>query len=1078
MQHSNLLPYQQCTVNWVTKQLGDKRRSVRRFLVADEVGLGKTKVASELIQNFLKEKPNLFVVYVTSSLDISQQNRRKLCKSPDEMIHTDRVCLLYNSHLPTRGLRVLSLTPSTSFDLSKGTGSIKERAYIARYLAKRFNFASDILIDRLKGMASRQNFNFEFDQTAYVTNLPPERVCSAIDSAWEKSGAVEKLRSSRTHKSEFNKVVSKLRFEMAKAILNNLNPDLIIMDEVQKFPQLIETNTDGEPKHETAKGFLKSEIPTLLLSATPFRTFVSAAEAHQKSIHVEELKKVLLFLTASPQETQKLTDLLHSYTSNLKKLSKENVQTIVNQKQKIQLQIMKYISRAERINFEEEAHAPFQERIMNPERYQLTRSHIAEYLRLKSAVTSKRSFLHLWRSGQAPLSYMHGDYKILDRISDTNHLKIASDRNLFSDQGRSEKHCKLSYLKEDLLKDRELRNFLWIPPTRPYYSGEGIYSPENIQRIKPKKGLIFSSWSFVPRMIAAELSAWNSVKDKKYTTQNPLKDNISSYFKFWHPSLWIATTITHESFESANSYKNLLKLAEKDIRSRLAREGWTISKKGIDTWELLSALDFQTNEDFLKYISIHFLRPTNEFTRREKKAQSNPVLLKRADLAKLRMKVESRVVSNKAVSELAEIAISSPAICLLRTFLSLEVLKSDCDGEVLGRIADFCARNWKAFFNRHGTAKVINSSYSNRLTYADKLQRYLKDGNIQAVLDEYIYHLQPGNDEEAYREVLKKLAVVFGPKGGNLQIQMGKKRKPKRVRAEMIAMFGKTDDQSASRESVRESFNSPFWPFVLATTSVGQEGLDFHLYCKDIYHWNLPANPVDFEQREGRINRFNSLWVRESLCRSVKISTSQAPFWKKLYSEAFEHSHRNDRYNLGMSPHWTFTPKVKDIDRGYVRHMLIIPGSEEGPRYKSLLRDLELYRLTLGQPNQSKFMEDLKSNDYLKQIDIRGLTICLFPIEKKFWKKKLLEKFRNESSWELLIADARDLIRTMKRDPNWLLRSKKINRDILILRSGSLKQKKSKSLFALLDFVNPYNEIHDCTPVIGLNDDEKKLKRA
>jgi len=36
------------------------------------------------------------------------------------------------------------------------------------------------------------------------------------------------------------------------------------------------------------------------------------------------------------------------------------------------------------------------------------------------------------------------------------------------------------------------------------------------------------------------------------------------------------------------------------------------------------------------------------------------------------------------------------------------------------------------------------------------------------------------------------------------------------------------------------------------TTSIGQEGLDFHYYCRKIVHWNLPSNPVDLEQREGR----------------------------------------------------------------------------------------------------------------------------------------------------------------------------------------------------------------------------------
>ena len=41
------------------------------------------------------------------------------------------------------------------------------------------------------------------------------------------------------------------------------------------------------------------------------------------------------------------------------------------------------------------------------------------------------------------------------------------------------------------------------------------------------------------------------------------------------------------------------------------------------------------------------------------------------------------------------------------------------------------------------------------------------------------------------------------------------------------------------KERVRAAFNSPFWPFVLVSTSVGQEGLDFHHYCHAITHWNL-----------------------------------------------------------------------------------------------------------------------------------------------------------------------------------------------------------------------------------------------
>ena len=81
--------------------------------------------------------------------------------------------------------------------------------------------------------------------------------------------------------------------------------------------------------------------------------------------------------------------------------------------------------------------------------------------------------------------------------------------------------------------------------------------------------------------------------------------------------------------------------------------------------------------------------------------------------------------------------------------------------------------------------------------------------------------------------------------------------KTRRLRSHFAVRFGRgtaEDSQNVQRETqVREAYNSPFWPFILASTSVGQEGLDFHQYCHAILHWNLPGNPVDLEQREGRV---------------------------------------------------------------------------------------------------------------------------------------------------------------------------------------------------------------------------------
>ena len=90
------------------------------------------------------------------------------------------------------------------------------------------------------------------------------------------------------------------------------------------------------------------------------------------------------------------------------------------------------------------------------------------------------------------------------------------------------------------------------------------------------------------------------------------------------------------------------------------------------------------------------------------------------------------------------------------------------------------------------------------------------------------------------------------------------------MRARFAARFGVEENPEDGTEptrsdAIRSAFNSPFWPFVLASTSVGQEGLDFHLYCHAVVHWNLPSNPVDLEQREGRVHRYKGHAVRKNL---------------------------------------------------------------------------------------------------------------------------------------------------------------------------------------------------------------------
>jgi hypothetical protein len=171
------------------------------------------------------------------------------------------------------------------------------------------------------------------------------------------------------------------------------------------------------------------------------------------------------------------------------------------------------------------------------------------------------------------------------------------------------------------------------------------------------------------------------------------------------------------------------------------------------------------------------------------------------------------------------------------------------------------------------------------------------------------------------------------------------------------------DQESARQPQIRNAFNSPFWPFVLATTSVGQEGIDFHWWCHAVVHWNLPANPVDFEQREGRVNRFGGHAVRRNIAathRADVMNSIELDPWKAAYDAASERS-----TELGeFAPYWTY-PGIFKVQR----QLLSYPLSRDTGKARALKDDLALYRLAFGQPRQ----EDLL--DFLRRRGVDGTNV-------------------------------------------------------------------------------------------------------
>lgn len=129
---------------------------------------------------------------------------------------------------------------------------------------------------------------------------------------------------------------------------------------------------------------------------------------------------------------------------------------------------------------------------------------------------------------------------------------------------------------------------------------------------------------------------------------------------------------------------------------------------------------------------------------------------------------------------------------------------------------------------------------------------------------------------------------------------------------------------------------------------MGQEGLNFHPYCHAVFHWNLPSNPVDLEQREGRVHRYKGHAVRKTIAmryrdrlRGLDVSDP----WKALFDLA-----STDRGgNSDVIPFW-----VHGDPEGYriERYVPVLPLSRDVVQFSRLRRSLALYRMVFGQPRQ------------------------------------------------------------------------------------------------------------------------------
>ena len=257
--------------------------------------------------------------------------------------------------------------------------------------------------------------------------------------------------------------------------------------------------------------------------------------------------------------------------------------------------------------------------------------------------------------------------------------------------------------------------------------------------------------------------------------------------------------------------------------------------------------------------------------------------------------------------------------------------------------------------------------------YWRRVLAYALEGGLSAVLEEYFHVIREdrGGETDAVA-LVQTLCQALQLAAGTLDVtqweggRSGIRRETFTMRQHFARRYANDGvsaaDQQASQhlDAVRAAFNSPFWPFVLSTTSIGQEGLDFHWYCHAVVHWNLPPNPVDLEQREAestattvtpsvRISPKRSDRGRSARPDSLSGGTSISPrgSWPTVSLTM------SSRPTVGLVPHWVFA----EGDARIQRQSPVLPLSRDADRADKLRRSLAVYRMVFGQPRQDDLLE-------------------------------------------------------------------------------------------------------------------------
>lgn len=574
---ADLKDFQRRTARWAYQRMFAESDPALRFLVADEVGLGKTHVAKGVIAQVIDHLGRTGdrrhdIVYVCSNGAIARQNLRKL--TPEGIdptpIPVDRLTMLPLVHLQDEdegkpGINLLPITPGTSLNFGFSAGTFRERAVAYTFL--RSHWGGAVIEPRrarwifwagiTAGDPDRRLRDWERWARPRIRRTLPE-----FARRLEEVDAERRAAGSQTVRELFDELVDGLRYKRAirgrmwsvrrefiavvrraTAIvgIDSLRPDLVVLDEFQRFKDLLDPHPDNLAA-ELAKRLFEYRDPetdrptrTLLLSATPYRMYTTADDTDED--HYTDFLDTCRFLYGDSGRVKGLQRLFADLRQALTNLAafedtEAALKTAADICGKIGSELRQVMARTERL-----AATPDRDGMLGEPDVpaSVAPDDLRSYLRVGeiARVAGYHDPVEYWKSAPYLINFMER-YKLKQAVEQ------AAEAGLFLDSGLLEQgpgllsweeveryraidpqNGRLRWLLEDLQGSRAFE-LLWVPPSIRYYDTGSVYESEEAHRFS--KRLIFSGWVIVPKVVSslvsfeAERRAYQG-RDHDYTAQ-------------------------------------------------------------------------------------------------------------------------------------------------------------------------------------------------------------------------------------------------------------------------------------------------------------------------------------------------------------------------------------------------------------------------------------------------------------------------------------------------------------------------------------------------------------------------------